>query len=468
MTRRFASAILFGISVILLPGLSFSLSIPADKIVEKGNLQRFPDPVTIQAERLPAALSGGVLENYRVYACHKGRFEPIRFQIDEMTEGGDFIFPYGKKSNKKLSNGIMDSRDLLLFMAHDAGDRVPETFWPKNATHATEIEVVDPIDKSRAWTYLFFFEKDPPPLCPLPDYTKYDYETETLGGEYWRTSYIINKKKKHTNVYKEFAVLPKGGGTGENFIDRLKIRSTIKLFFGKITLTTDEERLESYVVNTWIQGPIRVVRRLEHIVRGPFKMVLVRILSDVYYYETMFTCPIHFDFPFKIERVVTSLSMRIGTDFSPVVKDSMFYNNNNLEGDTINGRMDETEANFNPKADSWRVMVGDWGAMMTRSVLTTEAENYLQIVQGITDDETYENPPETFPGNIGWTWQDWRIGQLPGVTIPFTWNSTPPPHYKPGGEVPYLNYMDHPITVKINGTLYENQARIFGKPGKGF
>jgi len=464
---RVISAFCLGILTILLPILALGLEVSQESVITKANINRFPDPVIIQAKTFPD-LTSGVLENYRVYACHEGTFEPIRFQIDEMTEEGDFIFPYGELSNKKMSNGILDPRDLVLFMAHDTGDKISEASWPKGIIKGQEIEVIDPIDQTRSWAYLFLFEKDPPPLCPLPDYINYDYQTETLGGEYWKVKYIIDKKGKHTNIYDTFHVLPAAGGTGENFIDRLKIRAKIGLFFGKITLTTNEEKFDSYVVNTWIQGPIRVVRRLEHIVRGPFKMTLVRILSDVYYYETMFTCPIHFNFPFKIERVLTSLTLRIGTDYSPAVKGSIFYNDKNLQGVLINGKMDETEANFNNAADHWRVMTGKWGSLMTRSVLTPEAEKQLAIVQGITDDETFMNPPERFPGNIGWTWSDWRIGQLPGGHYTFYLEFYAPPHYKPGNEIIYLNYLDHPINVKIAGNVNDNQARLFGVPGKGF
>jgi len=182
----------------------------------------------------------------------------------------------------------------------------------------------------------------------------------------------------------------------------------------------------------------------------------------------MSTVPIHLVFPFKIDRVVTSLTLRIGTDFSPAVKGSMFYNSNNPQGVRINGKMDETEAAFNPAPDRWRVMIGDWGAYMTRSVLTPEAEKYLQIVQGITDDEMLLDPPETYPGCIGWTWQLWRVGQLPGGQYTFYLEFYIPPHYKPGDEVPYLNYLDDPLTMKLADKIYLNQTKLFGTPGKEF
>jgi len=456
-----------GILAIILPAWVFALDAPSDPILKEASLTRFPDPVQIKGEAFPA-LTGGVLENYRVYAAQEGELKPIRFQIDEMTEEGDFVFPHGKDSNKKLGNGILDPRDVVLFMAKDTGDRVAESVWPEAAAKGVEIELIDPIDQGRSWAYVFFFEEDPPPLSPLPHYLKYDFETERLETKYWRAEYTVTKKGKHTNYYDEFVVLPAGGGNGENFIDRLKVRSTIKLFFGKITIRKDEKSLDSRAINAWIHGPIRVMRRLEHKVKGPMRMNLVRIISDVHYYQTMFSAPIHLYFPFKIERVVSSMHLRIGTDYAPVVKGSTYYNSNNLQGVYIDGVMDETHDNFNPQLDEWRVMTGDWGSFMTRSVLTPEAEASLDIAQGITDDETFVDPPETYPGCIGWTWQDWRVGQLPGGHYTFYLEYYAPPNYKPGVEVIYLNYLDHPIRVRVGDQIFENNVRLFGVPGKGF
>ena len=464
---KVSATFLMGMLAIILPAWAFSLDVPSDGILQEAGLNRFPDPVQIKGEAFPA-LTGGVLENYRVFAAQEGKFEPIRFQIDEMTEEGDFVFPHGKQSNKKLGNGILDPRDVVLFMAKDTGDRVTETFWPERAAKGVEIELIDPVDQSRSWVYVLFFETDPPPLSPLPGYIKYDFDTEKLETKYWRAEYTVTNKGKHTNYYDEFAILPAGGGNGENFIDRLKVRSTIKLFFGQITIRKDEKNLDSRALNAWIHGPIRVVRRLEHKVKGPMGMNLVRIISDVQYYQTMFSAPIHLYFPFKIERVVSSMHLRIGTDYAPIVKGSMYYNSNNPQGIYIDGTMDSTHDNFNPQLDRWRVMTGEWGSFMTRSVLTPEAEEYLDIVQGITDDETFVDPPETYPGCIGWTWQDWRVGQLPGGHYTFYLEFYAPPHYELGKEVAYLNYLDHPISLRVGDQIYENNVRLYGTPGKGF
>ena len=244
MAKGIGYTILLIILILFSPAMASGLTIGPDGILKKAADRRFPDPVTIKAEVFPG-LVGGALGNYRLYACREGTFKPIRFQIDEMTEEGDFVFPHGKLSNKKAGNGLLDPRDVLLFMAKDAGDRISKTSWPENTGKGKEIEIIDPIDQARSWVYLFYFEKNPPPLCPLPDYFNYDYNSELLWSEYWKQQLAITEEGKHTNYYTHFSILPKGGGNGENVIDRVKVRSIIKLFFGRITLKKNEENLES-------------------------------------------------------------------------------------------------------------------------------------------------------------------------------------------------------------------------------
>ena len=126
---RITTTLSVGILAILFPVMVFSFCSLSTNPWKRPIFADFPDPVQIQGKAFPA-LTGGVLENYRVFAAQEGEFKPIRFQIDEMTEEGDFVFPHGRDSNKKLGNGILDPRDVVLFMAKDTGDRVLETSWP--------------------------------------------------------------------------------------------------------------------------------------------------------------------------------------------------------------------------------------------------------------------------------------------------------------------------------------------------
>lgn len=433
---------------------------------EKGTLNRFPDPVLIQAEKMPS-VTGGSLQNYRIFASQNGNFEPIRFQIDEMTKKGDLIFHHGKKTNSKESNGKLDPRDIVLFMAHDAGDKVSETFWPKNTTKSAEIEVVDPRDKSRSWVYMFYFEKDPPPLCPLPDYFSYDYDSETLQGEYWKAKYIVTKDGKHTTFYEYQAALPKAGGTGESYVDRLKVRAEVSLFFGKIKFRVNEEKLCSDTLS-WIQGPIRVVKRVEQWVKAPLGMKVLRAVVDVQYYETLATVPVNFILPFKVDAVITDAIISFGTDYSPAVKGSTYYSSTNPQGILIDGKMTGSDHNFNREREDWNVITGDWGSYMTRIIIPEYLNENLTASQDIVDDEDALLPPENIPGSIGYITQDLNISKVPRGKHTIYMEFYTPPNYKPGDEVAYLNYLDHPLVVKIKEKEFVSQVKLIAKVSKKF
>ncbi len=466
MKKCFQNSFVLCVAVIFFLGFLPSPGVSSTTAGTKATLNRFPDPVLIKAESL-SSIVGGPISDYRIYTSNNGELEPIRFQIDEMTEEGDFIFPFGKENNKKESNGILDPRDIVLFMAHDAGDRIPAEDWPKNISKGVEIKVNDPIDNTSAWTYLFLYDKNPPKRSSLPNYFNYDYDTETMWGEYWKAQYIITEDGRHTSFYKYHSALPKAGGTGENYVDRLKLRVTIKLFFGKFTIDVDEESIRTDVL-AWIQGPVRVIRRLENYAKGPFNMKLSRGITDVQYYETLATVPVHVFVPFKMESVVTSTILRFGTDYDPMVKGSMFYNSSNPDGVLIDGKMGEAEKNFNSEPDTWRVITGKWGSLMTRSVYDEKMLAHVNLTQGVMDDETYLAPPEALPGAIGWTYQELKIHKLPGGRYTFYLEFYTPPNYKRGDEKIYLNYLDEPLNISINGKTYLNQVKLLGNPGETF
>ncbi len=466
MTRRFfISGILCGLVVpLLISGMVGASSAGGNQ--DSATLHRFPDPVLVKASALPL-MNGQPLGEYRLYASRQGRLEPVRFQIDEMTPEGDFVFPYGRKNNKELSNGLLDPQDVLLFMAHDAGDKVAKRHWPAGCGKGVEIRIVDPLDGTSAWAYFVAFPAAPPPLSLLPDYCTYDHESATTGGEYWRSRSTITRDGARTTFYEEFCILPKAGGSGANFIDRLKVRIMVELLFGKVRITVNEETLETEVL-AWMQGPIRSVRRVESYVKGPFGMRVARGIADMQCYESMTTIPVDLKVPFKVEKVLTSLVARFGTDYAPVVKGSVFYNSQNPRGVRINGRVDESEKGFDPGQDQWRVMVGEWGALMSRNIFTEAAVRQMDIVQGVLDDERVQITPERYPGSVGYTWQDWNVGQLSGGHYTFYLEMYTPPYYKPGDEGPYLNYLDHPLVVRIADQEYQNQVKIIAIVGKDF
>ena len=133
-------ALLFPLLILAFPLPTF----PEDTTARK--LDRRMDPVVVRGEWLEPFL-GTRLEALRLYRHGDGQYEPIRFQVDERTPEGAWIFPHGKKNNGSEGDGLLDERDVLLFMARDAGARAhPETPL-QGDTSLAEIELEDPVHR---------------------------------------------------------------------------------------------------------------------------------------------------------------------------------------------------------------------------------------------------------------------------------------------------------------------------------
>ncbi len=427
----------------------------SDDETRAGILGRTMDPVLVQGEWLEA-FAGIPLEALRLYRYRDGHYETIRFQVDERTLEGNWVFPYGKKNNGSESNGLLDGRDILLFMAGDAGERAHPEAPLQGAASVTEIELEDPVDAGHAWVYLAAHETDPPPLCPLPDYVRYNYQTEEVytASSYYK--FIITKEGLHTGFSDVGAILPAAGGDGENRMDRMKTRIQIRFFFNLIPLSMNEEMLGQDVV-AYITGPIRVIRRLEQFFKLPFGLRGMKSLTDLHLYESITIVPAEINVPKGVDKVISSSHIWFGADLSPNAIGSLFRNSENLEPLIIDGRMSEMEKQFSPQQDKWRVIYGHGGAMLIRAVFPPEYIEVVELHQRYVDDIAVVEPPERYEGSIGVV-QTEMVSENPRAgRYNILMEVYFPPDYRPGDEAGCLDVRDRPLRIRIHGNTHANQ-----------
>jgi len=431
------------------------------------SLQRDVDPVIAQGA-LAAEMAGAALSGLRLHACRDGVLEPVRFQIDEMDrEGGDLILPDGPFPNACLANGRLDPWDVLVFMARDSGDRAPREAWPPGAHRGTEIEVLDPLTGGRGWVYLLDFGSAPPPSSTLPPYVRYDYDREEISSGRYTVSYIITGDGLHTTYYDRGTFPEAYGGNGTSIFDRLKIRLDIRMFFGAVALRFDEEKLRCNVM-AWKAGPIRLVRRLEQYMKVPGGRKAMRVISDITYYETLNSCPITLNVPFRLDTVFSSAVIRIGTEYTRAAAGAVAMNSQNPQGVLVDGRMSAQERRFDPGLDRWRVIYGDFGSFLCRTVFPPELLAHVRITQGMLDDATVEAPPEREPGAYGFMYQDWDITDLPGGTYTLFLEFYFPARYGPGDERAFVDYLDCPLRLRSGAREAANLNRLVPAPGETY
>ncbi len=442
---------------------------PENSVIAKKTLSRVPDPIIMHGTLVKAMINKPIA-NLRLYAFQDGMFKPIRYQIDEVTERGDLVFPEGPLSNKKLGNGIFDAQDLLLFMAKDAGDKVTKDAWTQIERHTAglEIEIIDPITSEKGWCYLMYFDSKPPARSSLPAYVNFDYTSNTIESEYYAVKFIITPKGERSLVHENVCMKKEAGANEKNFVDRFKIRAKVKLLFGSMTLNFTEEAVNSKLL-AYKSGPVRVVRRIEQYADvPPFNIKIVSIVTDINNYGMFYSSPLNISIPFQLDKIVSSAHLMLGTDHNENAIGGITANSENPKRFLIDGKMDQDELAFNPSFPEWRLLYGDFGAVLNRLFIPKEALEDVIAFGGYIDDIAKPEPPESYPGSIGNLFLNINLGKLKRGQYKMFMQESFLPHYKSGDENSFQNVMDYPLKIQVMAQTDENNLFFICTLGKKY
>jgi len=443
------------------------------RVLRPKTIARWPDPVVMKGAAL-GDRAGGPLEAFRLYACHLGRFVPIPYQFDEYTAEGHKVLPdAGPEANPQDGNGVLDAQDEFLFMAHDLGDRVEPEQWLEGVRDALEITVEDPRDEGTGWCYLLRFHGAPPERSPL-NYATYDpaYNQHMSFYVFDQSSFKVIGGKLYRQVFPQKCRIPDyAGGNFQNFIDRVKFRTRVRLFFGSVKIHIDEDQFSGDTLAVR-DGPVRCTRRAWgriHILG--FKTP--KILADIVQYDTFYANPVELSIPINPGLVLTDLTMYSGTELTHTTYGSLWLNSNNPGGFRVDGRMSAAERAMNRDPEVWRLAAGPWGAMMNRSIWSPDYMRQARIHMEFTDDIAQEDPPEFDPGQTGMAYSFSTVRNLaPGTYVmELDWYFPvrfPDPEREPDGArravQEYLNMYDAPLRISTSGAFFPNDPVPKGVP----
>ncbi|NIR51943.1 T9SS type A sorting domain-containing protein [candidate division KSB1 bacterium] len=254
LPRCYARWIIWSLSLILCPCLSFSQTKTLDRPV---------DPVIRNGAEI-AEFIGAPIDELGLFAFDSATqtWAAIPFQIDEKDTSGSFVFP---DSSDQIPG--FDKNDELVFMADDAGDRA--FIWLNNEGSEqhprVEITVSDPRDmeNNRAWAYLYRSADFVSSLAKsvVEDYVMYTEspnpgtgEDLVEGFENSMSTYKIGGNEKGL-----FGALFLPANPDLDLIDRQKIRGETSSFFFP---SFDEENNLSFKGVKAIDGRVRVIREV--------------------------------------------------------------------------------------------------------------------------------------------------------------------------------------------------------------
>lgn len=433
--------------------------------------------IVVTSDTLPALL-GKEIPRLRLYASRDGVFSVVPYQIDERDPKGEFVYTGGDLAGQDVDSGRLDLNDELIFEAGVLGDRVTRDSWPREAVAGEEIEVSDPRDRTkRGWAYLLSFAMDPPPLSP-EDYVSYDPEQDRVVGRFYTVGY-----KKGFTLFTDLIYSKEYGGSGQDFIDRLKIRVDVSLLGGIKHIRRSEKDIRCHVVG-FKDGPIRVLRNTENTFRILFNIPSPSLFSVTEYYPHYFTVPMRFSIPFGMKRVmksfvVSGFAVTAYGDFLPCMIGGRAYSNRNRQGIVFTGHMpyEEVKRKYDLSNVVWGYFAKEGIGMWFPRMAFPDA--FLQFFQMyLRDDLTQASPPEDVPGEIaagsfvysqslqdsfgvpggkGFTADFWDTIRAGTVELPLD-TYIAPPTMKPDEIQEWLDIRDHPLLANVTGGASEAAA----------
>jgi hypothetical protein len=275
-------------------------------------LDRLLEPVVLRGSDAEELL-GSPLQELFLVVYRDRRWSQVPFQIDEVDAGGTFT---------AFDDGVLGSRDEIVMMVRDLGDRAPRDFGGGlpigDGAPSYVLEVSDPLDSARkGWAYLIRSSTLTP--TNTTDYINYDVQSRRLSSEFYSLGLSTAPPALD---YLEL------NGSGINILDRTKVRLFCETP-GRCPLT--ENDLPASADGLIKDGPVRVILR-----NGTFLA-----------YQSMVSSA----GDRRLPQAVTGL--RVTTDFTPAARGSMLYTAASPQGVTVDGRHDAMP--LRPASNWWQL-----------------------------------------------------------------------------------------------------------------
>lgn len=358
---------------------------------EPCTLDRQQGAVVVTGERLTALL-GAPIERLRLFAARDGALVPIPFQVDERTPEGGYAFDGGEERRSDSDDGQLDSNDEVVFMARDAGARLPAPDPLPGESARVVLALTTPDRDQSGWVYLLRFQQ----AAPAPserDLVSLTWDgPEVTGWEGQRARVGFAPGGTSVLDWRELHFARAGGGYGVDVIDRAKLSFKARYLFLDLARREDEVRAR---FAGFIDGPVRVVARVTaetYLIWGHWVRTTPR--SQAVIYDDRLELDLEVRLPVALEPDSNS-ELRVALDFSPDAGDLALWTDQ-LRRPVRPGRVSRgKEGPTGPPA--WICVSSPDGALLMRldaGPNLAAAPRTLHLEDGPVPD-----PPEEVPGS---------------------------------------------------------------------
>ena len=321
---------------------------------EMYSLTRSIDPVDISGYEVPE-ITGTEISRLRVFMSRNGHIRPVPFQIDQKGSGNDWVWDvvydsdkvddnsYEEESEQMVEQGnltyddqdpsgkrVFDNNDVIVFLAKDAGDKDRKNIMRLGADKLLELKITDPVNQTKAWVYLAYFESDAPAISDIR-YIKYEPEKFRVSGPEHEFVYSPDQ----TMILDDFQL----GGVSVFLGNR--IRGEVTTGIGPITLDFkfSEKDIQGYS-SGYINGPIRIIKRSVEYVRLGSGITSPDVNCDHFHYPWHAEIPVLISKRFPVQRVsILATSIFPEANFSRAevdgVKKTIYPGDHSIHGNLL-------------------------------------------------------------------------------------------------------------------------------------
>ncbi len=396
-----------------------SLLLAAGAADATSTLHRTPDPVVIAASELPT-LSGLSPDRLGVVVlAEDGSLTSIPFQIDEKTaDGSSYVYAAGRERNPEQGNGLFDGHDELVLMASDCSGRIAErrvsdadapsqapasgapadSVWSPGTERVAEIEVTDPTDGTVGYAYVVAVaDTTTPPARSPKRYVRYDPQSETIVASSYSLQYQPGKDRI---FFSSISIPESSGGNGQDFVDRLKMRTAIdtKLLF---SVSFDEDEWAS-VVTAYLDGPIRAIRQVKNRLSFLGIPVAPTIVVEATYYRDFHVAPTRIHQTVDFPSIANAASFKAAVDLNDTAKGMRYYRpraDGASPWHAVDGVPTADERTLDPHRPPWHLVTGEPGTFLWLMELPKPLVPATRLE--LHDDVATPEPPESAPGTVG-------------------------------------------------------------------
>ncbi len=407
---------------------------------------RTSDPLTIQGDRMPSLLEKNI-DRLELLVNRKGSLQPVPFQVDERVELENglyaWVLPKGPKGDEVRGNGVLDTKDEVVFMARDLGERAGGELLNGLPSPSMEIQVTDPANGKSGFAYLCLAKG-------TPRRSKTDYVTYDVDRDYIDTPvYAVGHSEVFPIAHNENTIKREAGGQGLDLIDIFKQRLLASAFFGSLKI---DKRAKDWTseISAYKDGPVRVIRKNENRLYLSKRIRSPELYTHTFYYRSFFFLPGELDVPFKLSWLITSLDIFLATEFCRNAVGMEFSSNTVEEPVLLDGVLSPQEASLDRSLNqTWQMVHGPQGTWFNRIVVGPGLE---PVLRGLfyEDDAGRSDPPEEEEGIIG------KVGlalgnleKLKGGKYEFCSYIYFPEHFVPGDRGRIMDILDRPLEVEV-------------------